>query len=89
MHNKRGGVAVAAAILLGAGAALLGGCSSSPGQAELQQLDDLKKEVADLQHQVADRESTKATLDKEIADSNARLKKCHDDEAVVRERLGK
>ena len=89
MQTMRGGIAVAAVVLLGAGTALLAGCSSSPGQAELRQLDDLKKEVADLQKQVADRQSTKATLDAQIADANAKLKKCHDDEAVVRERLGK
>ena len=89
MRKIHGGIAVAALVLLGAGTALLAGCSSSPDQAELRQLEGLKKEVADLQRQVADRESARATLDKEIADGNARLKKCHDDEAVVRERLAK
>ena len=89
MHRMRAVVLAATVGLMGAGGALLSGCSSSPDEAQMRQLDDLKKEYADLQAQVASKEQTKATLDKEVADKNARLKKCHDDEAIVKQRLAK
>ncbi len=89
MHRMRGVVLAAAVAVMAAGGAFLSGCSSSPDEAQMRQLDSLKKEYADLQAQVASKEQTKATLDREVADKNARLKKCHDDEAIVKERLAK
>jgi septal ring factor EnvC (AmiA/AmiB activator) len=82
-------VSVLAATLLFAGSMLLVGCSSSPDEAQLKQLNDLKDEYAALQKEQSAKEQEKATLDKEIADKNAKLKKCNDDQQVVRERLGK
>jgi hypothetical protein len=42
-----------------------------------------------LQKEQADKEARKAALEKEVADKNAKLKKCNDDQVVVRQRLGK
>jgi septal ring factor EnvC (AmiA/AmiB activator) len=82
-------VSVLAATLLFAGSMLLVGCSSSPDEAQMKQLNDLKDEYAALQKEQSSKEQDKATLDKEIADKNAKLKKCNDDQQVVRQRLGK
>ncbi|HTY58954.1 MAG TPA: hypothetical protein VMF59_09055 [Bacteroidota bacterium] len=89
MNRMRGVIVAGTVVVLGTGGALLAGCSSSPDEAQLKHLDELKKEYADLQGQVSAKEQTKATLEREIADKNARLKKCHDDEAIVKERLAK
>jgi septal ring factor EnvC (AmiA/AmiB activator) len=82
-------VSVFAATLLFAGSMLLVGCSSSPDETQLKQLNDLKDEYAALQKEQSAKQQEKATLDKEIADKNAKLKKCNDDQQVVRQRLGK
>ncbi len=63
------------------------GCTSHPDEAELKQLNDLKAEVASLQKEIAAKEQQKAALDKEVAEKNAKLKKCADDQAVVKQRL--
>ncbi len=68
-------------------AVMVCGCSSGPDEAQLKQLSDLKEEVASLQKDSTAKEQQKATLEKEIADKNARLKKCNDDQQVVRQRL--
>ena len=78
----------ALAFLLTAAGAFVG-CSSSPDEAQMKQLNDLKDEVASLEKQVASAEQQKSALDKEIAEKNAKLKKCNDDQAVVKQRLAK
>ncbi len=65
------------------------GCSSSPDEQELKQLDDLKAEVASLQRDISNKEQQHGTLDREVADKNARIGKCNDDQQTVRQRLGK
>ncbi len=72
-----------------AGSLTLVGCSSSPDEAQMKQLNDLKEEVAALQKDQAAKDQQKATLDREIADKNAKLKKCNDDQQVVKQRLAK
>lgn len=74
--------------LLFSSSLMLVGCSSSPDEAELKQLNDLKEEYAALQKEAADKEAQKSALDKEIAEKNAKIKKCNDDQQVVRQRLG-
>ena len=74
--------------LLFSSSLMLVGCSSSPDEAELKQLNDLKEEYAALQKEAADKEALKSALDKEIAEKNAKIKKCNDDQQVVRQRLG-
>jgi septal ring factor EnvC (AmiA/AmiB activator) len=82
-------VLVFASALLFSGSLLLVGCSSSPDEAQMKQLNDLKDEYAALQKDQAAKDQQKAALDKEVADKNAKLKKCNDDQQVVKQRLGK
>jgi septal ring factor EnvC (AmiA/AmiB activator) len=65
------------------------GCSSSPSDQELQQLDQLKKDVAALEKQVSDKQADKAGIEKQIADKNAKLKQCQSDQDAVKKALGK
>jgi septal ring factor EnvC (AmiA/AmiB activator) len=83
-HSVRG---LSLALLL-SGAMVLVSCSSSPDEAEMRQLNDMKEEYAALQKESAAKEAEKAALEKEIAEKNAKLKKCNDDQQVVRQRLG-
>ena len=82
-------VSVLAVTLLFSSSLLLLSCSSSPDEAQMQQLNDLKAEFDRLQKEQSDKEQQKATLDKDVADKNAKLKKCNDDKQVVQQRLGK
>jgi septal ring factor EnvC (AmiA/AmiB activator) len=83
-HSTKG---LSLALLL-SGAMVLVSCSSSPDEAEMRQLNDMKEEYAALQKESAAKEAEKAALEKEIAEKNAKLKKCSDDQQVVRQRLG-
>ncbi len=71
------------------GSLLLAGCSSSPDEAQMKQLNDLKDEVAALQKDVSAKDQQKSALDKEIAEKSAKIKKCTDDLQVVKQRLAK
>ena len=82
-------VTARALAILFAGSVVLVGCSSSPDDAQMKQLNDLKEEVSALQKDVAAKEDQKGTLDKQIAEKNAKLKKCNDDQAIVKQRLAK
>ena len=75
--------------LLFSSSVILVSCSSSPDDAQLKQLNDLKEEYAALQKESSAKEAEKATLEKEVAEKNAKLKKCNDDQQVVKQRLGK
>jgi outer membrane murein-binding lipoprotein Lpp len=86
--TKRGLTLLLMVILLPA-VMLVSGCSSSPSEEEMKQLNDLKEEYAQLQKKVSMLSSEKEALEKEVADKNAKLKKCNDDQQVVRQRLGK
>ncbi len=77
-----------AGVLLLLGMALTS-CSSSPSADELRQLADLRDQVASLTREVSSKEQMKTNLDREVADKNARLRKCNDDQQVVRQRLGR
>ncbi len=67
----------------------LAGCSSKADEDQLKQLDDLKAEVASLQRDISSKEQQRGTLDREVAEKNARIQKCNDDQQTVRQRLGK
>lgn len=68
---------------------LVAGCSSSPDEEEMKQLNDLKAEVASLQRDISAKEQQRGTLDREVAEKNARIQKCNDDQQTVRQRLGR
>jgi hypothetical protein len=65
------------------------GCSSSPDEQQLKALQTLKDESAQLEKEIKEKEVKKADLDKVVAEKNARLKKCNDDQAIVKQRLAK
>ncbi|HUI08696.1 MAG TPA: hypothetical protein VL221_00140 [Bacteroidota bacterium] len=89
MHKLNRAVTALAMALLLAGSVALVGCSSSPDEAQMKQLNDLKDEVASLQKDVAAKEDQKSALNKDIAEKNAKVKKCNDDQAIVKQRLAK
>ena len=68
---------------------IVSGCSSSPSQEEKAQLDNLKLEVAQLESNVKAKQNEKATLEKQIAEKNGRLKQCQSDQDAVKKALGK
>lgn len=86
--SKRSGVSFWATLLLVASFAIAG-CSSSPSEEELRQLNELKDQASQLQREVSSKEQQKSALEKETADKNAKLKKCADDQQVVKQRLAK
>ncbi len=65
------------------------GCSSKPDEEQMKQLNDLKEEVASLQRDVSSKDQQRASLEREVAEKNAKLKKCNDDQQVVKQRLAK
>ena len=88
LRTKSSALALLLALLFSSSVVLVG-CSSSPDEAQLKQLNDLKEEYAALQKESAAKEAEKAALEKEVAEKNAKLKKCNDDQQVVKQRLGK
>ena len=68
---------------------ILFGCSSSPDEAQMKQLSDLKEETAAMEKEIASKDQDVAKLEKDNAEKNAKLKKCNDDQVVVKQRLGK
>ena len=76
------------AILLVPGIFVMSGCSSGPSEEELQQLNNLKEEYASLQKELASLTQEKGALERELAEKEAMLKKCNDDQQVVRQRIG-
>lgn len=81
----RSGAVLASVVLF---SVMLAGCSSSPDEAQMKQLSDLRAEVSSLEKEVADKEQRVSNLNKEVAEKNAKLRKCNDDQQVVKQRLG-
>ncbi len=52
------------------------------------QLQNLKDEYAALQKEVASKSQEKDALAKEVAEKEAALQKCQEDQEVVKQRLG-
>lgn len=71
-----------------AGSAFIG-CSSSVEEAQMMQLNQLKEEYAALQRDASSKEKQKGTLEKDIAEKKAQLKKCNDDQQIVKQKLAK
>jgi len=89
MPRINGTLTTLAMALLFSSSLALFGCSSSPDEEQMKQLNDLKDEVAKLQKDISSAEEQKAALDKEVGEKNAKIKKCNDDQQVVKQRLGK
>jgi outer membrane murein-binding lipoprotein Lpp len=86
--NVKSSITLVVALLV-ASSLFIAGCSSKPDAEQLRQLNTLKDEYAALQRDVAAKEQTKAGLEREIAEKNAKLKKCNDDQQIVKQRLAK
>ncbi len=72
---------------IGLAGMLISGCSNAPTDEELQQLEQLKAEVASLEKEVAAKEAEKAALEKAVAELDAKLAKCAEEKAAVQQRL--
>ena len=72
-----------------AGGCLLAGCSSSPSDEEMQQLDALKSQASQLEGKVAGMQRDKAGVEKQIADKNGKLQECQADQEAVKKAMGK
>ncbi len=75
-----------AAVVL-AGTLTVVGCSSSPSEEELAQLESLKAEVASLQKAVDAKKAEKSDLENQIAAKQAELAQAQKDQDATRERL--
>ncbi len=64
------------------------GCSSSPSDEEMRQLNDLKAQTSALEKQVADKTRDKAALEKQLAEKNGKLQQCQSDQEAVKKALG-
>ena len=89
MRKTHRAISMLLAILLVPGIFLMSGCSSSPSEEEMMLLNNLKEEYAALQKELAALNQEKGTLEKELAEKEAMLKKCNEDQQTVRMRLGK
>lgn len=89
MQKLRRMVIAGGMTLLVSGTLILAGCSSSPDEEQMKQLNDLKEEVAALQKDLAAKQQQQGTLEREIAEKNAKLTKCNDDQQTVKQRLGR
>ena len=64
------------------------GCSNSPSDEELRQLQELQTQVKKLEDQVATKQSEKAALEKQVAEKNGKLQQCQSDQEAVKKALG-
>jgi len=74
-------------LLIGAflsGSAMIVGCGGGVDEEQMAALNSLKAEVESLQGQVKAKEDEKASLQKQISDKDAKLKKCNDDMAKTK-----
>ncbi len=67
-----------------AGSTMMVGCGGGVDEEQMAALNNLKAEVESLQSQVKAKEDEKASLQKQISDKDAKLKKCNDDMAKTK-----
>ncbi len=66
---------------------LLAGCTKYANQSQMQQMSDLKNEIATLQQQIKTADQQKTDLQKQIADKKAQIKKLESNEQLLQQRL--
>ncbi len=71
------------------GSSMLVGCGGGVDEEQMAALNNLKAEVESLQGQVKAKEDEKASLQKQISDKEAKIKKCNDDMAKTKSCLDK
>ncbi len=63
------------------------GCTKYANQSEMQQLSNLKSEVASLEQQISTARQEKASLEKQIADKQDQIKKVQSNEQFLQQKL--
>ncbi len=66
---------------------LLGGCTKYADQSQMQQLSDLKNEIATLQQQIKTAEQQKSDLQGQVAAKKEQIKKLESNEQLLQQRL--
>lgn len=69
-------------------AMMVAGCSSSPSDEEMKQLNELKDQESALQKQVANKTSEKTALEKQLAEKNGKIQQCQSDQEAVKKAMG-
>jgi septal ring factor EnvC (AmiA/AmiB activator) len=73
------------AVLL-SGSALLTGCGGGVSEEQMQQLNDLRAEVESLQSQVNAKQDEKSSLERQVADRDAKIRQYLNDIDAVKRR---
>ncbi len=66
---------------------LLAGCTKYANKSQMQQLADLKNEVATLQQQIKTADAQKAGLQKQVAEKKDQIKKLKSNEQFLQQKL--
>ena len=66
---------------------ILAGCTKYADKSQMQQLGDLKNEVATLEQQIKTAEQQKADLQKQVADKQDQIKKLQGNEQFLQQKL--
>jgi septal ring factor EnvC (AmiA/AmiB activator) len=66
------------------GSSMFVGCGGGVDEEQMQALNNLKAEVESLQSQVRAKEDERASLQRQISDKDAKIKKCNDDMSKTR-----
>lgn len=64
------------------------GCSNSPSDEELRQLQDLQAQVRKMEDQISSKQSENAALEKQNAEKNGKLQQCQSDQEAVKKAMG-
>ncbi len=67
---------------------LVAGCSNTPSDEEMRQLQDLQAQVKQLEDQVATKQRENATLEKQNAEKTGKLQQCQSDQDAVKKAGG-
>ncbi len=66
---------------------LLAGCTKYADKSQMQQMSDLKNEIATLQQQIQTAEQQKSDLQKQVADKQEQVKKLISNEQLLQQRM--
>jgi outer membrane murein-binding lipoprotein Lpp len=69
-------------------AVVLVGCSNRPSDAEMRQLQDLRREVGALDKEVGQKQKDKAALEQRVAETNGKIQQCQSDQQAVKKAMG-
>ena len=67
----------------------LTGCTSRATEEQMSQLQTRREEAASIQREINLKKTDKATMEREIADKQAKLSQCREDAEALRKGMGK